>query len=124
MPDPRQRLGQTGESLALKYLLKRGYKLLESNYRNRIGEIDIIARDGDTLVFVEVKTRRSERYGSPRLAVTPHKQKKISRTALAYLKYTGQMDCKARFDVVFVKTGGTRPEIELIQNAFPLCYDG
>ncbi len=124
MANPRQKLGQSGESLALQYLQKRGYKLLEKNYRNRIGEIDIIARDGDTLVFVEVKARRSERYGSPRLAITPHKQRKISQTALAYLKYTRQMDCRARFDVVFVKSGGVRPEIELIQNAFPLCYDG
>jgi len=115
-------LGQSGEALARRHLIKKGYQILERNYRNRLGEIDIIARENETLVFVEVKTRRSDRYGSPRLAITAHKQKKLSITALAYLKQTRQIDCKARFDVVLINAASRTPEIETIHNAFPLCY--
>lgn len=122
MLNRRQKLGQTGEALAERHIKKLGYQILERNYRNRLGEIDLIARDNDTLVFVEVKTRRSDRYGSPRLAITPHKQKKLSITALSYLKQTRQINCKARFDVVLINTAGDTPEIETIQNAFGLCY--
>ncbi|MBS3757529.1 MAG: YraN family protein [Desulfobacterales bacterium] len=122
MLNRRQKLGQRGEALAERHLKSLGYQILERNYRNRLGEIDLIARDNGALVFVEVKTRRSNRYGSPRLAITPHKQKKLSITALAYLKQTRQMNCKARFDVVLIDTAGNTPEIETIQNAFGLCY--
>ena len=118
-----QKLGQRGEALAERHLKKLGYQIVERNYRTPLGEIDLIARDNGTLVFVEVKTRRSDRYGSPRLAITPHKQKKLSVSALAYLKHTRQNDCKARFDVVLINTAGDTPEIETIQNAFGLCYD-
>jgi putative endonuclease len=123
MLNRRQKLGQAGEALAERHLKKMGYRILERNYRTRLGEIDLIARDNGTLVFVEVKTRRSEKYGSPRFAITPHKQKKLSVTALSYLKQTCQIDCKARFDVVLINTGGGAPQIETIQNAFGLCYD-
>jgi len=123
MLNRRQKLGQTGEAMAERHLKKRGYQILERNYRNRLGEIDLIARDNGTLVFVEVKTRRSDRYGGPRFAITPQKQKKLSITALAYLKQTQQINCKARFDVVLINTAGDSPEIETIQNAFWLSYD-
>lgn len=123
MLNRRQKLGKTGEALAERHLRQKGYQILERNYRNKLGEVDLIARDNGTLVFVEVKTRRTDSYGSPRLAITPQKQKKLSITALAYLKQTRQINCKARFDVVLINTAGDSPEIETIQNAFGLCYD-
>lgn len=118
----RQRFGKTGESIAARFLRKQGYRILEQNYRTGLGEIDIIAKDRDTLVFVEVKARQSERYGKPKSAVTPRKQRKISMVALHYLKTTAQSHAKARFDVVSVLSAGASPEIELIKNAFDLAY--
>ena len=118
----RQAFGKAGEDLAVRYLKKRGYKVLERNYTCPVGEIDIIARDKKTIVFVEVKTRRSMSYGSARLAITPHKQRKISMTALYYLKCNRQVDQDARFDVVTVQSTGGMQEIDLIQNAFDLAY--
>ena len=96
----RQKFGEQGEALAVRCLKKAGYKIIETNYRTRLGEIDIIARDKDTIVFVEVKSRRSVHFGNPKQAVTLQKQKKISMVALCYLKTTGQSTAKARFDVV------------------------
>jgi putative endonuclease len=118
----RQAFGKAGEDLAVRYLKKKGYKVLERNYACPVGEIDIIARDKKTIVFVEVKTRRSRSYGSARLAITPHKKRKISMTALYYLKFNQQMDQDARFDVVTVQSVGGMQEIDLIQNAFDLAY--
>ena len=109
--------------MARKHLQKRGYRILEKNFRTRLGEIDLVARHGDSLVFVEVKTRRSGRYGSPGLSITKKKQQKLSVTALSYLKQTRQTEAKARFDVVLIQPGSNgTPEIKTIQNAFPLCY--
>ena len=122
MPDRRQQFGEAGEALAARLLRKRGYKILETNYRNPLGEIDLIARDGDTLVFVEVKARQSLHFGNPKWAVTPRKQRKLSMVALYYLKTTGQSQSKARFDVVAIHSTGPRPEIEIVQNAFELSY--
>jgi putative endonuclease len=118
----RQAFGKAGEELAVRYLKKKGYKVLERNYTCSVGEIDIIAKDKKTIVFVEVKTRRSMSYGSARLAITPRKQRKISMTALCYLKSNRQMDQNARFDVVTVQSTGGTQEIDLIQNAFDLAY--
>ncbi len=118
----RQAFGKAGEELAVRYLKKKGYKVLEWNYTCPVGEIDIIAKDKKTIVFVEVKTRRSMSYGSARLAITPRKQRKISMTALYYLKSNHQMDQDARFDVVTVQSIGATQEIDLIQNAFDLAY--
>ena len=122
MPDRRQQFGEAGEALAARLLSKRGYKILETNHRNPLGEIDLIARDGDSLVFVEVKTRKSLHFGNPKWAVTPRKQRKLSMVALYYLKTTGQSQSKARFDVVAIHSAGPRPEIEIVQNAFELSY--
>ena len=108
--------------MAVRYLKRKGYKVLERNYTCPVGEIDIVARDKKTIVFVEVKTRRSMSYGSARLAITPHKQRKISMTALYYLKCNRQVDQDARFDVVTVQSTGGTQEIDLIQNAFDLAY--
>ena len=78
MTFPKKELGARGEELAVRYLKNRGYRILERNYRIKLGEIDIIARDRNTLVFVEVKARSSNRFGHPKSAITPQKQRKIS----------------------------------------------
>jgi putative endonuclease len=122
MQNKRQKFGQKGEALAAWYLQKNGYKILEQNYRTQLGEIDIIAKEKKTIVFVEVKSRRSIRYGSPKWSVTPQKQRKISMVALQYLKRTKQTDARARFDVVAVTSNRDEPQIEIVKNAFELAY--
>ena len=122
MVDERKQLGLTGEALAEIHLKQAGYRILERNYRTKLGEIDIIAKDHDTIVFIEVKTRRSENYGSPKWAVTPKKQRKISMVALLYLKSTRQSRARARFDVVSIGPLDTNARIEIIKNAFELAY--
>ena len=87
------------------------------------GDQVIIAREKKTLVFVEVKSRRSIRYGNPKWAVTPKKQRKISMVALSYLKTTKQSDARARFDVVAITSNHDEPQIEIIKNAFDLAYE-
>ena len=79
MTDRKQKIGKTGESIAVRYLRKQGYRIVEQNFRSKAGEIDIIAREKQSLVFVEVKTRSSRSFGSPKWAITPKKQKAISR---------------------------------------------
>jgi putative endonuclease len=118
----RQKIGKSGEAAALRFLKKNGYKILEQNYRTQLGEIDIIARERQTIVFIEVKTRRSLEYGSPKLAVTPKKQRNMSMTALYYLKSNDQSHASARFDVVTVLTRGGQVNIDIIKNAFELAY--
>jgi putative endonuclease len=122
MPHPRQTYGEAGEALAARLLRQKGYRIIEANYRTPLGEIDLIARDGDTLVFVEVKARRSLHFGNPKWAVTPQKQRKISMVALYYLKTTGQSLAKARFDVVAIHSAVQPPEVEIVRNAFELLY--
>ena len=118
----RQQYGAQSESLAARLLKQRGYTILETNYRTPLGEIDIIARDRGTIVFVEVKARRSLGFGGPKWAVTPKKQRKISMVALYYLKTTRQSQAKARFDVVAIRSLAHPPQVEIIQNAFDLLY--
>jgi putative endonuclease len=118
----RQQYGKKSESIAVKLLKKKGYRILAQNYRNKIGEIDIIAKDKDTIVFVEVKARKSRYYGHAKWAVTPKKQRKVSMVALYYLKETRQSQKKARFDVVAIQTGNSDDDIEIIKNAFELAY--
>ncbi|MDJ0803052.1 MAG: YraN family protein [Desulfobacterales bacterium] len=115
-----QRFGQKAEDLAARHLKRRGYKILTRNYRTRAGEIDIIAREGKSLVFIEVKGRQSTRYGSAKAAVTPRKQRQVAKVALWYLKETDQMDAKARFDVVAVTQTGADARIEIVRNAFQI----
>ena len=122
MTEDRQRLGRRGEALAAAYLRQRGYRIVRQNYRTRLGEIDIVARDGRTLVFVEVKVRRSPRFGSAKAAVTAAKRRRISMVALQYLKTEADADAQARFDVVAVDQTGTEPRLELVQNAFEMAY--
>ncbi|MDP2644638.1 MAG: YraN family protein [Desulfobacterales bacterium] len=123
MLNPRQLLGKKGESLAATHLQKNGYTILEQNYRSKHGEIDIIAQDKDSLVFIEVKARRSGQFGSPKMAITLKKQRKISMVALYYLKATKQNRAKARFDVVVIDPPGDHPsQVKTIKNAFDLAY--
>ena len=122
MTDRKQKIGKKGESIAVRYLKKQGYRIIELNYRSKAGEIDIIAREKRSLVFVEVKTRSSRSFGSPKWAITPKKQKAISMAALYYLKMTNQNDVDARFDVVSIQLQGEDTQIELVRNAFDLAY--
>ena len=122
MLNKQQQFGEKGEALAVRYLKKNGYKILEQNYRTALGEIDIIAREDNTIVFVEVKSRKSIRFGNPKWAVNSNKQRKISMVALQYLKATQQSSAKARFDVVSVISNQDNPEISIIKNAFDLAY--
>ena len=122
MPNSRQKYGKKSESIAAGYLKKQGYKIIELNYRTKLGEIDIIAKEKGTLAFIEVKARRSDQFGNPKWAVTPKKQKKISMVALQYLKTTGQSNVKARFDVVSIISSHDNPSIEIVKNAFELAY--
>lgn len=123
MLNQRQIFGEKGESIAVRYLKKKGYKILEKNYRTKLGEIDIIAKDKDTIVFVEVKSRRSWQFGNPKGAVTPAKQRKISKVALYYLKTNDRSNAKARFDVVTITATRDKSTIEIVKNAFELAYE-
>lgn len=120
--DGRIQTGKKGEEFAVAYLKSKGYRIIERNYKCLFGEIDIVAKDGNTVVFVEVKSRKSEDFGDPQAAVGREKQKKISRVALAYLEEKRRYPCDARFDVVAVKMLPAGNTIELIQNAFELAF--
>lgn len=116
------RTGKRGEKLAARFLRQNGYKVLYRNFKGRSGgEIDIVCRDNDTLVFVEVKTRGSEDFGRPSAAVGQDKQKRISRGALAWLRMLDNPEILFRFDVVEVLfSKDTKPHLEVIRNAFQL----
>lgn len=120
MPSRSQKFGKDSEKDAEILLRHAGYRILARNYRNAMGEIDIVAREGTTLVFVEVKARRSGRYGSAKTAVTRDKQTRLARTALFYLKETGCYGTSARFDVVTVDGTGPDRKMEIIRNAFDI----
>ncbi|VAX40168.1 hypothetical protein MNBD_PLANCTO02-732 [hydrothermal vent metagenome] len=113
-------LGDKGERAAAKFLKKKGFCILARQYKNRVGEIDLIATDKETIVFVEVKTRKSNRAGIPVEAVTLTKQKQIIRTALVYLKRYQLLDHRVRFDVVGIiwEADSSTPEISHYLNAF------
>ena len=115
-------LGKKGEEVALRFLKKRGYRIIEANYVCKLGEMDLIAKEKDTLVFIEVKTRTSTMFGPPQLAVTQFKQRQMSKVALNFLKEKKLEDVKARFDVVAIFVGQKGEEIELIRNAFDLNW--
>ena len=117
----RIQTGKRGEDIAVAYLKNRGYRIIERNYKCLFGEIDIVAKDGDTVVFVEVKSRKSEKFGDPQGAVGREKQKKISRISLKYLDEKHLYPCDARFDVVAIKMLPAGSIVELIQNAFDLA---
>ena len=114
-------MGSRGERIAERHLRRIGYKVLYRNYRAPGGgEVDLVCRDADTLVFVEVKTRTSEEFGAPAEAVTRSKQHLIARGALAWLKLLGNPDILFRFDIVEVRRVGKTLEASVIRNAFGL----
>ncbi|MGI8957483.1 MAG: YraN family protein [Chthoniobacterales bacterium] len=116
------RLGTRGEKLAARHLRRSGFKILYRNFRGRQGgEIDLVCRDRDTLVFVEVKTRTREDFGRPLEAVNAAKQRRISLGGLAWLRLLGNPDVLFRFDVVEVTIAEEgAPRVELVRNAFQL----
>lgn len=93
-------LGVQGETLAKKFLIDKGFKILVQNYSTKIGEIDIIAKTKDIIVFIEVKNRQTKRFGMPREAVTPYKQNKIRKVAMQYLMAHKLTESKVRFDCI------------------------
>jgi putative endonuclease len=118
----RQQLGNQGEQLANQFLRKRGYIILAQNYRCPLGEIDIIAKDKRTLVFIEVKSRQSLQYGQPSEAVTYRKQQQISKVAQYYITANNFGAKAARFDVIAILLPPAgAPKIEHFTNAFELC---
>lgn len=112
-------MGRDGEAVARAALRQRGYAILEERYRTPFGEIDVIARDGDTLVFIEVKARRDDHYGGGAAAVTARKQRTIVRVAQAYLSRTRLHHLPCRFDVVVVEwPADAAPRAQVIRSAF------
>lgn len=120
MPDERQLLGADGERAAEKFLRRQRYTIVERNYRCASGEVDLIALDSSTIVFVEVKTRTQPGFGSPLEAVDARKQRQIQRAAQHYLTKNRLHDRNARFDVVGVWWEGGEPRCELVKNAFEM----
>ncbi len=114
-------LGNTGEDLACRELQRRGYAILDRRYRCRDGELDIVARDGTTLVFVEVKTRQDRSFGGGADAVTGLKRRRLTRAAQHYVSCHRIRECPCRFDVVAIDVGDGEPTIEVFQNAFDMC---
>lgn len=117
----RQKRGAAGEAAAETFLCRSGFKILVRRYRCRYGEVDLVARDRDTLVFIEVKTRRSTAFGNPAQAVTPEKQRHISRVALHYLREIGNPQIPVRFDIVEVRDDLPAPTCQHLPDAFPLA---
>jgi putative endonuclease len=121
----RDQLGRRGEALAEAFLKRKGYTILEKNFTGKTGEIDIVASENNTIIFVEVKTRTSETFGSPKEAVDATKQKHIIKAATEYLQQNKVTDKHIRFDVVSIllKSGTLferlkGPQIEHIESAF------
>jgi len=113
--------GKTGEDLACRELRRRGYAILARRYRRRLGELDIVARDGRTLVFVEVKARESHEFGAAAEAVTPLKQRTMAQLAIDYMARHRLTSEPCRFDVVTIHLEAGRPVVEVYQNAFTIA---
>lgn len=119
-------LGKRGENFAVRYLKRLGYHVLGRQVDLRVGELDIVAVDGRTVVFVEVKTRTSDAAGTPAESVDQLRQERMTRAALAYLKAHGLLEYAARFDVIALTwpDGARTPTIEHIRDAFPAIGRG
>lgn len=122
MPDQRQLLGAEGERAAEKFLRRQRYTIVLRNYRCAAGEIDLVALEGSTIVFIEVKTRTQPGFGTPLEAVDSRKQRQVQRAAQFYLSENRLHDRDARFDVVGVWWEDGRVQCELIKNAFDLAW--
>ena len=109
--------GKRSEIIATNYLKEKGYKILATNYKNKVGEIDIIAQDKDYIVFIEVKARLSEAFGNPFEAINYYKQQKIHKVASLYLLQKKKTEALCRFDAISI-LGLENPEITHIVDAF------
>ena len=118
MTRARQEFGLHGEDLACEELAKRGYAILERRYRTRAGELDVVARQGEWFVFIEVKARRDRSFGDPEEAVTLQKQQKMVCMATDYLTRHGLNDVPCRFDVVAVSSETDPPSVAILEDAF------
>ena len=115
----KKELGKRGEDIAIKFLKEKGYKIIERNYRCPMGEVDVVAEDKETLVFVEVKTRTSTNFGLPEEAISYRKKQHLSRIASFYLIYHKIKEANCRFDVVSILMESDKiKDIHLIKNAF------
>jgi putative endonuclease len=114
----KKELGDRGEDIAAKYLQQQGYRIVQRNYRSRYGEVDIICAQHGILVFVEVKTRTSNAFGSPEESITPTKQAHIRKVALIYLDSYPQAFREIRFDVIGILMNGGEPRINHLVAAF------
>jgi putative endonuclease len=115
--DQRKRIGQQGEALAASYLTEQGYNIVQRNWRCPLGELDIVAEAGGTLIFVEVRTRRSHRFGLAEESLTPTKQNRLVDLAQTYLQESATPDQSWRIDVVTVQWKAGRPKINHVENA-------
>jgi len=126
MVNERKKLGNRGEKIATNFLKKQGYRIIEKNYHSRLGEIDIVAKEGKYIVFAEVKTRCSTDFGLPEEALSYDKRRRLSKLALGYLTHRRIKDTNCRFDVVSILMDNNRANkvnhIKLIKNAFPAVY--
>ncbi|MFC1666609.1 YraN family protein [Candidatus Omnitrophota bacterium] len=113
--------GKRGEDLAVSYLKKQGYKIIEKNYKTKQGEIDIIGRHRGCVCFVEVRARNTRRFGLPEDSINRKKQTQIAKVALSYIKRFGLEEENCRFDVVSVENvNSISPKLKLLRNAFEL----
>lgn len=115
-------LGKTGEDLACQELERRGYEIIARRCRSRDGELDIVARDGATLVFVEVKTRHGREFGAAAEAVTALKQHRMMRLAMRYVMRHHLSECPCRFDVVSIHFDSNQPTIDVYPGAFDASF--
>jgi putative endonuclease len=116
--DDRRAVGESGENAAVDYLQEKGYHILRRNYRYQRGEIDIIAEEGDDLVFIEVKARRSKSYGDPEDGLNPEKCRRIKRVASGYLFEHRIDDRPCRFDIVAIEYEGKKMLLRHLKDAF------
>ncbi|MBU0479860.1 MAG: YraN family protein [Proteobacteria bacterium] len=123
MTEKRLSLGKRGEELAAALLRKSGYRILETNYRGKLGEIDLIAEEGRCLVFVEVKTRSGLECGHPLEGIDSRKQRQLVRAAREYMARENCQERVCRFDAVSVLTDGAAPRLELVKNIIELDGD-
>jgi putative endonuclease len=117
--DDRRALGRRGEDMAVRHLVEAGYVILERNYRCSQGEMDVIARDGDRLAFVEVRTRRGDSFGTAKDSVSRAKQRRLAAVARSYLQEHALVDVDWGIDVVAIQfvPGGSLRQLELVRNA-------
>jgi len=112
----RKNFGQFGEDLAASFLSGKGYKIIERNFRTRVGEIDIVCRRGDKIIFVEVKTRSGEMFGAPEEAITARKKQKLAMMAQQYLQQKKLQNCNFSVDGIFIEGRGGDYEIRHLEN--------